>query len=46
MLEICQSSIKLVKLCYQKELDHATGVDIFDLAAKKNFNALKLKLTN
>ena len=28
----------------KKELDHATGVDTSDLAAKKDFIALRLKL--
>ena len=44
MLEICQSSIKSSIKCYQKELDHATGADIFGLAAKKDFNALKAEV--
>ena len=30
----------------KKELDHATGVDTFDLAAKKDFIALKTKNDN
>ena len=34
-------SIRLVKLCYQKNLEHATGIDTSNLAAKKDFIALK-----
>ena len=31
---LSQSSISLVKLCYQKELKHSSGVDTSNLAAK------------
>ena len=33
-----------MKLCYKEKLDHATGVDTSDLAAKKDFIALKAEL--
>ena len=33
-----------MKLCYEEKLDHATGVDTSDLAAKKDFIALKAEL--
>ena len=36
--------IDFYKFATKKELDHATGVDISDLAAKKDFIALKLEV--
>ena len=39
-------SLDLSKYATKKELDHATGVDSFDLAAKKIILLWKLKLTN
>ena len=35
---------KLDKLCLWKELEYATGVDTSDLAAKKDFIALKAEV--
>ena len=37
-------SIKLIKLRSKKELDHTTGIDTSDLAAKGDFIALKDEL--
>ena len=39
-----QVSITLVKLYYLNDLDHATGVDISDLTAAKDFIALKAEV--
>ena len=36
--------MRLVKLCYWKELEYATGVDKSDLDAKKILMLWKLKL--
>ena len=47
ILKKSQSSTDLSNYAAKKKLDHTTGVDTFDLAAEKDFIALKaLKLKN
>ena len=36
--------MRLVKICYSKELDNARGADTSDLFAKKDFIALKAEV--
>ena len=41
-----QVVLDLTNCATKKELEHATGIDTSDLAAKKDFIALKVELIN